>query len=254
MTIEASVEQKSCFQLKGGLFTLTSIVLLNPTLEGLSEQLNYKVKQAPRFFCNAPIVIDLQKINEEDVLVDFRELSRILRDVKLIPVGVRGGNAQQNQMASMVGFAILPETEIRSKDIEIKDRESESKPSSTQQATSSEIINTTPTKLITQPVRSGQQVYARGGDLVILAAVSQGAEILADGHIHVYGPLRGRALAGISGDRNAHIFCASLEAELISVAGQYRVSEDFKTSMWKKQVKIHLSGDHLIVNDLNNNR
>jgi septum site-determining protein MinC len=82
-----------------------------------------------------------------------------------------------------------------------------------------------PGRIVEQPVRSGQQVYARGGDLVVLASVSPGAEVLADGNIHVYGTLRGRALAGVQGNREVRIFCRSLRAELISIAGQYQLSE-----------------------------
>ena len=81
-------------------------------------------------------------------------------------------------------------------------------------------------RLITTPIRSGQQVYAQGGDLIIAASVSPGAELLADGNIHVYGTLRGRALAGINGNENARIFCYGLEAELVSIAGQYKVFEE----------------------------
>ena len=104
--------------------------------------------------------------------------------------------------------------------------------------------------MITQPVRSGQQVYAPGGDLIVLAPVSAGSELLADGHIHVYGPLRGRALAGVRGDTNARIFCQSLEAELVSVAGQYKVAEDLRRQQWKEAVQISLEGDSLKIEAL----
>ena len=83
----------------------------------------------------------------------------------------------------------------------------------------------TTARIVTEPVRSGTQIYARGGDLIVTAAVSPGAELVADGNIHVYGPLRGRALAGASGDTSARIFCSRLEAELVSIAGRYLVSE-----------------------------
>jgi septum site-determining protein MinC len=112
------------------------------------------------------------------------------------------------------------------------------------------MLNPTIGKLITQPVRSGQQIYARGGDLVVCAPVSPGAELLADGHIHVYGPLRGRALSGVLGNVNAYIFCQSLEAELISVAGQYRISENLKDTCWKQPAKIYLQEGHLQIQTL----
>ncbi|HMV40395.1 MAG TPA: septum site-determining protein MinC, partial [Plasticicumulans sp.] len=99
------------------------------------------------------------------------------------------------------------------------------------------------------PVRSGQQVYAADGDLTLLGPVSAGAEVLADGSIHVYGPLRGRALAGVRGKLEARIFCLGLEAELVSVAGRYRILEK-NGEGWGKAVQIYLSGEHLIIEPL----
>ena len=99
------------------------------------------------------------------------------------------------------------------------------------------------TKLITHPVRSGQQIYAAGGDLVVLSSVSPGAEVLADGNIHVYGTLRGRALAGVKGNRSARIFCQRLEAELISIAGHYKISEDLRNSHWQKALRLRSLGN-----------
>ncbi|MGH7108878.1 MAG: septum site-determining protein MinC, partial [Stellaceae bacterium] len=102
-------------------------------------------------------------------------------------------------------------------------------------------------QLVTQLVRSGSQIYARGGDLVVTAAVSPGAEIAADGNIHVYGALRGRALAGASGDRDARIFCSRLEAELVSIAGRYLVSEQLPPEQHGAAVQITLVDDVLTI-------
>ena len=94
-------------------------------------------------------------------------------------------------------------------------------------------------------MRSGQQVYAEGSDLVITAAVSEGAEVLADGNIHVYGTLRGRALAGVKGNTQARVFCQSLDAELISIAGQFIMHDKVKTSCWKQPAQIYLEDESL---------
>jgi septum site-determining protein MinC len=99
--------------------------------------------------------------------------------------------------------------------------------------------------VVEKPVRSGQRIYARGGDLVILAGVSSGAEVMADGHIHAYGALRGRAMAGVSGDKEARIFCRKLGAELVSIAGLYRVSEKLEGRYLGRAVQISLAGDAL---------
>lgn len=103
------------------------------------------------------------------------------------------------------------------------------------------------TRVVAQPVRSGQQIYAAGGDLIALRMVSAGAEILADGNIHVLGPLRGRALAGAQGDDTAHIICQSLEAELVSIAGRYRLFDEIDKSVLGQAVHIHLDGDRLVI-------
>ncbi|HEY8330133.1 MAG TPA: septum site-determining protein MinC, partial [Pseudomonas sp.] len=108
-----------------------------------------------------------------------------------------------------------------------------------------------PTLVITRPVRGGQQIYAHGGDLVVLSAVSPGAELIADGNIHVYGPLRGRVLAGAKGNAEARIFCQQLTAELLSIAGRYKVAEDLRRSpQWGKAVQVSLSGDVLNITRL----
>lgn len=105
--------------------------------------------------------------------------------------------------------------------------------------------------MVTTPIRGGQQIYAQGGDLIVLAPVSPGAELLADGNIHVYGPLRGRALAGIKGDTSARIFCQQLAAEMVSIAGQYKVAEDLRRDpLWAEAVRISLSGDVLNITRL----
>lgn len=221
-------------QLKGSLFTLTVLQLIENNLSSLFEQLEVMVKQAPKFFQNAPIVIDLQKIKNSNDSVDFFTMAETLRGHGLIPVGVRGGNAQQHSQALSAGLALLPET-----------RQDPEPTASTHTQPHKQPPVKQSSKVITQQVRSGQQIYANGGDLIVLAPVSPGAELLADGHIHVYGPLRGRALAGVNGNSQARIFCQSLEAELVSIAGHYWVKEDLKKSTERKSVSIYLMNEHL---------
>jgi len=236
----------SIFQLKGGLYPLTALQLLGTQLEDFKEQLQAKIKQAPQFFYHAPVVIDLHKLNPTGML-DFQSLKDILFNHHLIPVGIKGANIEQQTAAIAAGFAILqdkhsPKAEQAS-DASLATPKESVTPSSPMPPISPAIGSNT--KVITEPVRSGQQIYAQGGDLIVLGAVGHGAELLADGHIHVYGPLRGRALAGVTGDIHAHIFCQSLEAELISIAGQYKISEDFEKMAWQVATDISLEGEHL---------
>lgn len=215
------------FQLKGSLFTLTVLKLKSIDFETLTKELETTIKQAPKFFANSPIAIDLQPLSQLALDVDFDKLINICRASNLIPIGVRNGNPDQHQNAVKAGLAVLPN---------IQTQETTETPKASTQTTQNAstapeaVIAKSPTRIVTEPVRSGKQVYAEGGDLLILAPVSNGAEVIADGNIHVYGPLRGRALAGVQGDNNARIFCSELDAELVSIAGHYKVSEEIKTS------------------------
>ncbi len=203
---------------------------------------NYKKKssQAPEFFKNSPLVFDLQELNKHDLDIDVTELTHIIRKLGLLPIGIRGGAAQQNQQALDLGIPVhsghiardgmyaanqsgtgAASTAASSPAPKQQIPEPEPEPESTPEPQAVAAITT----MITQPVRSGQRIYAQG-DLVILAQVSAGAEILAEGNIHVYGSLRGRALAGVQGNTEARIFCSDLQAELISIAGNYKISED----------------------------
>lgn len=224
------------FQLKGSLFTLTVLQLIHADITLFSAHLETMTQQAPKFFKQAPIVIDLQRLSNPDQPIDFVTIVDELRRQGLIPVGIRGGNAQHQIAAIAAGLAILPETKA-----EIPTEA----PNKTPETRSSPASKPPPcSKVITNPVRSGQQIYAKGCDLIVLAPVSAGAELLADGHIHIYAPLRGRALAGVSGDQKARIFCYSLEAELVSIAGHYWVKEDLKTPKGQP-VHIYLADERL---------
>jgi len=217
------------FDLKGSLFTLTVLHLRKPDPALIDARLAEKIQQAPGFFSHAPVVIDLEGLLDPQATVDFVALHDVLRKHSMIPVGVRHGSAELRAAALLAGLPALPEI----------------RPAPAKKETP-EIV-TTNTRIHTQPVRSGQQIYAAEGDLVVLGAISPGAEVLADGTIHIYGPLRGRALAGVRGDRQARIFCQSLEAELVSVAGNYRLIEQVDASLRGQFVQVYLSEERLII-------
>jgi len=246
----AMTDAPAVFQLKGGLYTLTAIQLQNPDLLAFPEQLDIKIQQAPKFFHNIPVIIDLQKVNSPGTCLDFKLLKETLLSRHLIPVGIKGGNQEQQAAAISFGFAILPDGNNKEKEKLLPAAETVSNTTSPLPVSEEPDIQGSNTRVITEPVRSGQQIYARGGDLVVLAPVGHGSELLADGHIHVYGPLRGRALAGVTGDTSAHIFCQSLEAELISIAGQYKISEDIERIAWRIAANIQLESGHLQIRAL----
>ena len=242
-------KNKSAIALKGGMFTLTTIQLFDADLDEISEALDKKINQAPNFFQYAPIILDLQHVAADNRL-DLAALNTLLRTKKLIPIGVRGASKSQKQTAINIGLALFPEEKIianKQKSARTQTASQEQSQTEIQTEIQTDAPSGTPTRLITQPVRSGQQIYVPGGDLIVIGAVSHGAELLADGHIHVYGSMRGRALAGVMGDTEAMIFCRSLEAELISIAGQYRLCEDLKETCWKQAATIQLQEGRLNV-------
>ena len=223
------------FELKGSLFTLTVLHLFQLDRAAIERYLVEKVKQAPGFFNNTPVVIDLEGLDEPKDGVDFVALYELLRGCGMVPVGIRNGNPKLQAIARLAGLPLLPENRAAS-----AARKAEQRPDPVLMRS----------RIVSHPVRSGQQIYAPNGDLVVLGTVSAGAEIIADGHVHVYGLLRGRALAGVKGDLEAQIFCQNLEAELISIAGHYRISEQIGPDDWGKAARIHLEEDRLVIDHL----
>lgn len=242
MSTETLSKAKTGMLLKGGMFTLTTLHLQDNNIDDLSQLLEDKIKQAPKFFEYAPVILDVHSLPQETEMADFYLIINTLKSKKLIPIGIRGATKGVKEAAIQIGLAIFPEEKPpMHKKEEAKSEESKEE----QNADATFSAASTPTRLITQPVRSGQQIYAPGGDLVVLSSVSHGAELLADGHIHVHGPMRGRALAGVMGNKKAIIYCKSLEAELISIAGQYQISETLKEKYWKQATCIQLEGERL---------
>lgn len=230
-----------CFKLKGSLFTLTIMQLLDVETKEFSAQLAATIKQSPQFFRHAPVVLDVSEMQNDQNEINLSAITQELRQQGMIPIGIRGANDELKECAINLGLAFLnthlpepPNTD-----------NSSNKNGKTTANNESKVINKA--KIITHPVRSGQQVYAQGSDLIILGSVSPGAEILADGNIHVYGVVRGRALAGIMGDTSARIFCKSLAAELISIAGRYLVSENIKHDDENQATQIYLEQNQLCI-------
>ncbi len=232
---------ESVFALKASSFTLPTLKLFGSDLEQVAETLSSKVVQAPDFFRNTPVVIDLQELDDAESSVDFPLLVGLLRGYGMVPVGVRGGSDAQNDAACAMELAVLAGPKGPAAGGAKKPLRGPARPQARGFAAS---------RLVSRPVRSGQRLYARGSDLIVTAAVSAGAEILADGNIHVYGPLRGRALAGVKGNRGCRIFCQNLQAELVAVAGHYRVNENLGPQDTGKPVQIYLNERRLVIEAL----
>ncbi|MBC7906450.1 MAG: septum site-determining protein MinC [Rhodospirillaceae bacterium] len=230
--VTSITEEAAPFQLRAASLTLLTLKLVNPADPEFFPRLRTMLSLAPGFYRNAPIVLDLSATGAKPP-VDLAEFCAQLKELGISPVGIQRANAAWERAAASAGLPAFPAG--RATDA-----------TAAQPAAKEPTKAAGGTRIIAEPVRSGRQVYAHKGDLIVLGPVSHGAELLADGHIHVYGPLRGRALAGMSGDKSARIFCRSLEAELVSVAGLYMVSEQLDQTLLGKPAQIRLDGDALV--------
>ncbi|MFL6696835.1 MAG: septum site-determining protein MinC [Vitreoscilla sp.] len=205
------------FELKDTSLPLVTVVLHQADAAVLADELQQRLGETPNFFDDDPVVIDLAPLREREEPVAFADIVAALRQYRMRPSLVTGGSARQMADALAAGLAAAPEPapapKPRTVEVEVI-REVER-----------EVPVHVPTLIVDKPLRSGQQAYAKGGDLIVHAAVNAGAEVLADGNIHVYGPLRGKAVAGSRGNTEARIFTTCLEPELIAIAGVYRTTE-----------------------------
>lgn len=228
-------------QLRSRSFTAVVLRPAGAADRSFLDALDALMRQAPHFFVNAPLVLDLDQAAELETKADFVKLVRQLRARKLCAVGVQNGRPEQAAAAFGAGLIELQ----GGRDV---------RPERAGKAAAAEAKAPEPAPaaslLVTEPVRSGQRIFADRGDLVVVSSVSSGAELIAHGNIHVYGPLRGRALAGVNGDRSARIFCQSLEAELIAIAGLYRTSDDLGPGVRQQRVQALLRDDTLYVEPL----
>ncbi len=247
-----SVQKTSgpCLKLKASLLPMTVLELHHYETETIDHELRDKTRQAPDFFENLPVVIDLEKLAPE-AEIPFAELVAQCLSFSIKVVAVRGGHPSQQLAAKEAGLGVLAKQKERPIEITPEDDTKVETVEVIKEVVKTVVKNERQqSKIIHHPIRSGQQVYAADGDLIIMASVSAGAEILADGNIHVYGALRGRALAGVKGNSNARIFCQSLEAELVSIAGQYKISEDMEKSQLKKPTQVYLDNETLSIKEI----
>ncbi len=230
-------------EIKGGAVTLPIVRLLSSDVAAVVAQVAQRIEQAPEFFRSAPVVIDVSALADQSE-VDLASLLEQLKQFEMIAVGLRGGDAALRRDAASLQLALLADAPVPGT------RVTPLEPAGHRSTSVPEPRLSTRSLLVTQPVRSGQRVYAKGADLIVLASVGHGAEIMADGHIHIYGTLRGRALAGVRGDTECRIFCRDLKAELISIAGHYRVNEDLDESVQGRSVQIYMQDTALIIESL----
>lgn len=225
-----NITKTQAFKLKGRLYTFTVLQIQSSDKDIFAQQFADTVAKAPKLFDNTPIVFDLSQLHDEEY--DLQGFIQLAREFGTIPVAVQSPSPFYESVAKCNGLAVLNASSTQDKPI-------------IEQPVDSQPQAHVKSKLVTVPVRSGQKVIAKQSDLIVTSSVSHGAELLADGSIHVYGALRGRALAGLSGDLDARIFCQSLEAELVSIAGYYMLSDAIAPVNGPCQ--IFLKDEHLVI-------
>lgn len=253
MPVALAANAPSSFEIKSAQLPLVALRLKSHRLDEVAEELLKQAREVPDFFDQDPLVIDFSGLDASEAMpptpVEFQQLLTSLRQVRLVPVAVRGADPARQQLALDAGLVLAPDAPAPRK---------ADKPETPAPAAAAVVMAAAePALVVDRPLRSGQQVYARGRDLVVLAPVNPGAEVIADGHIHVYAPLRGKAMAGARGNGDARIFALAMEPELVSIAGVYRTSETpWPDAVRGKPTQVRLfsgpEGDKLVMDPLSN--
>ncbi len=255
--------------------SLMTLEVYEADLLKIEGQLRGKGKDAFRFFSKSPLLINLEPLQGEIDINWLKDLYTLLKDLSFLPVGISGTPEHLDVLAMREGIAVWNidiNTVAKKRDETNLPAPAKKKGKDSPLSENTEIMESAvrqtdkpdpqgrqsperekppQSEVILQPVRSGQRIYAKDRDLIILAAVNTGAEVMADGNVHIYGPLRGRALAGVSGRRDARIFCQDLQADLVAIAGYYMTNEDLQEEKLNQAVQISLFQESLQIELLN---
>ena len=244
MAVVSSEIAAAVLEMRSAALTLIAVVLKTADLDLLAADLEQRASVMPALFDDEPVAIDLSCLREPQVALNFPALIALFRRHRMVPVAARGGSAEQMAAAFAAGLVEAPDgtrpprepvpaaAQVGERIVEVQ-------------------LPALPPMIIDRPLRSGQQVYARDCDLVVLSLVSHGAEVIADGHIHVYAPLRGRALAGAKGNTEARIFTTMMEAQLLAIAGVYRTTDPpLPPEVAGRAAMVRRIGDSLLVEAL----
>jgi len=250
MTVALQATTPATFEIKSANLPLVALLLKSTDLIALARELEARFGDIPDFFDQDALMVDLAPLPQTAGEIDFPTLISLLGGYQLVPIAVKGGSPAQMAAALQAGLLPVPDAHL------VAPRPTAATPPAAAPAPPAATV--TPAAplgalVVDKPLRSGQQVYARGRDLVVLSMVNPGAEVIADGHIHVYAPLRGKAMAGARGNTEARIFSLALEAQLLSIAGVYRTSEHpLPAGMAGKPTQVRLvpgdEGDKLVMN------
>lgn len=235
---------RTAFDIKSANLPLISFVLKTTDLQLITTELQTRFGSQPDYFSNDPAVLDISQLPEDVPLIDFAELVRMLKTYSVLAFAVKGNNEQQLEQARNAGLILVPEIKAiisKPQPVQVKEVVKEVTVSAVSAGT----------MVVDKPLRSGQQIYARGCDLIVTSLVSFGAEIIADGNIHVYAPLRGRVIAGAQGNMQARIYSTCFEPELLAIAGIYRTTENpLPNDVYGKPVMVSLENENLKISPI----
>ena len=271
-----AVPEAAC-EIKFGQVGIAQLRLRDDDADAVFRELSEKVASAPQLFSRAAVCLDLSSLSQVPSVKQADSILAAIRNAGMIPVALAYGTTEVAALAESLGLPIL--AKFRAAYEPVKPREPAATVVAPPNASPIEdylprdVVQRAPhaqvaepvvqTRVVervvervidggtaqtqAQPVRSGQRVYAKGRDLIVRAAIGAGAEVIADGSVHIYAPLRGRALAGAQGDANARIYCLDFQAELVAIAGQYKVFEEIPAEFRGKPVQISLEGGQIVL-------
>ena len=196
------------------------------------DELTGRTATAPRFFERTAVCLDVGSLPGQPEIGELRAVVDVIRRAGMLAVGLAQGAPETEELARALGLPVFTHFRVPTKPIPV-----------VQAAPTPE--GGAPALMHHQPVRSGQRVYGRNRDIILTATVAAGAEVMADGSVHIYSALRGRAMAGAHGDTGARVFCQEFHAELVSIAGVFRVFETLPAELAGKPVQAWLAGEDL---------
>jgi len=239
-------------ELKVGQVGIANLRVRTLDIPKLAQEMRERVARAPKLFGRAALIVDFGALPSLPDVKTAQALLDALRETGVLPVGLAWGSPDNERLAVELGLPLLAKFRAQYGQPEASTAPVAPPPDTAAPAAreAEPAAQSQPGIIQTSPVRSGQQIYAEQRDLTVLSSVGAGAEVIADGSIHIYGPLRGRALAGANGYTKARIFCHNFQAQLVAVAGQYKTLDDIPNELHGKSVQIWLEGGELKIQEL----
>lgn len=237
-------------ELKIGQVGIANLRIRTLDVERLVDEMRGRVQRAPKLFNRAAVVVDFGGLAQTPDVVTAKSLMAGLHAAGVLPVALAYGSSDTERLAEALGLPLLSKFRAqyeRADEAAVEPAPAAQRREPAPAATPSKAPAPSgqPGMIHAALVRSGQQVYADNRDLTVLTGVGAGAEVIADGSVHIYGPLRGRALAGAQGNEKARIFCREFHAELVAIAGHYKVLEDIPADLRGKAVQVWLEDEQI---------